>query len=426
MKRLAAILTALAFLFLCGCKDAEEYLSEWTVFVKEKTENVYSNVIDKAEQIGEEISAIITDGDFEEYEIVSVEPQDLSEEGLLAYNKLTKRQKQLYSIFVTAFGDMQLKKIDITDYASDNVFSDASVAHKAVLCDRPDIFWAPKVFSMFFSRGNKNTYIQFSDDKGKSYYGVTKAKRNEMQAELNSAVDRVMSGLSGLDSDFEKELYIHDYLCENITYDSEAAQNIDSADSDSLNVYGALVLGSCVCEGYSRAFQLLCNKAGIPCSVVCGDSEGVAHMWNMVAVSGQTYYTDVTFDDSPTVCVLHQYFNVTKQDIEKDHTFYSQFSSRKTYQSDENINFFTDDCESNEYNYFIKKNLLITGDGAMAVEAMLIEQQSGKKCAELKNITNRSADGAFRLLRRKARNFIELKYYYSFEDNDIIIAVWQD
>ena len=78
MKKLAAILTAFIFLFLCGCKDAEEYLSEWTLIVKDKTSSVYNDIIDKAEQIGEEISDIIAKEHIDEYEIVSVEPQDLS------------------------------------------------------------------------------------------------------------------------------------------------------------------------------------------------------------------------------------------------------------------------------------------------------------------------------------------------------------
>lgn len=427
MKKFSALIMALLLFTLCGCKNATDYVSDFTGLVKEKAENTYSIVLDKAEQIGEDIYYSLFDKvHSDRYEVVTVEPFEIDGNGLLAYNKLNSNQKKLYSIFIRAFEDMQLKKIDITSYAGDDVFKDASVAHKAVLCDRPDMFWAPKLFSLLTFESAKDTYIQFSSDAGESYFGITKAQKESMQAELNAVTDKIMSDVDKLNSTFEKELYIHDYLCEHITYDSAAAEDIENADADALSAYGALVKGNCVCEGYSKAFQLLCMKSGIPCSVVYGVQENIPHMWNIVSVDNQTYYVDVTFDDSSAVSILHSYFNVTKADALKDRTFYDEFSQSKEISTSDAVNFFCDNCESTVYNYFVKKGLVITEDCSYAIDALLNEKQAGKTIAELKNYTDRSLEDAFMLLRHKVKSEIKLTHYYISERSNTIIVAWQN
>lgn len=426
MKRFVAILTALLILMLCGCKSAENYVSDFNGFVKDKIGSAYDEVTEKAEQIGEEISSIFTKEYVYKYEIVTIKPQQINDARLLAYNKLNKNQKQLYSIFITAFENMELKRINITDYVGDNVFDDASIAHRAVLCDRPDIFWAPKTFSLLTFKNSKNTYIQFVKDGEKDYYGITKAEKQKMQSELNAILDKVLADISSIDSVFEKELYIHDYICNCVTYDDAAAEDIKNADMNTLSAYGALVTGSAVCEGYSRAFELLCTKSGIPCNVVLGEHEGTPHMWNIVDLDGALYYVDLTFDDSSSVSVLHTYFNTTKSDMLDDHIFYDNLSQNKKTEDFDRINFYNENCESNELNYFIKKGLFITEDCSEAITALIKEKQAGKNSAELKNLTSRSADNAFMLLMRKARGFINFDYYYRSENENTIIAVWKN
>lgn len=48
-----------------------------------------------------------------------------------------------------------------------------------------------------------------------------------------------------------------------------------------------------VCEGYAKAFQLLCHKINVPCVTVSSKD----HMWNMVQVNGQWYHMDCTWND---------------------------------------------------------------------------------------------------------------------------------
>ena len=56
-----------------------------------------------------------------------------------------------------------------------------------------------------------------------------------------------------------------------------------------------------VCEGYSEAIKLLCDREGIPCVSIVGnydESTKIAHMWNYVQMEdGKWYGLDCTWDD---------------------------------------------------------------------------------------------------------------------------------
>lgn len=60
-----------------------------------------------------------------------------------------------------------------------------------------------------------------------------------------------------------------------------------------------------VCEGYSKAFQYLCDLSDITCYTVSGIMSGGTgagpHMWNIVANNGKYYLADITNSDEGTV-----------------------------------------------------------------------------------------------------------------------------
>jgi len=97
---------------------------------------------------------------------------------------------------------------------------------------------------------------------------------------------------------YEQVKSLHDRLCGMVTY-GESAQ--------ARSPYGALVEGTAVCEGYAKAFKMLCDAADIPCVIVTGTgitsktaAGGENHMWNYVQMEdGKWYAVDVTWDDQP-------------------------------------------------------------------------------------------------------------------------------
>ena len=107
---------------------------------------------------------------------------------------------------------------------------------------------------------------------------------------LEEAIERV--DISGK-TRYEKLKSIHDYIAKFTYYDTEA--------KFSSSALGALVEPGVVCEGYSEAFKLICDRLDIPCVCVFGnldEEENSAHMWNYVQMEdGNWYGMDVTWDD---------------------------------------------------------------------------------------------------------------------------------
>ena len=87
---------------------------------------------------------------------------------------------------------------------------------------------------------------------------------------------------------------IQSALCRGVTYTTGAPRAHSAA--------GALLDGSAVCDGYAKAFKLLCDTRDIPCVIVTGmavqASSSEAHAWNYVQMEdGNWYAVDVTWDD---------------------------------------------------------------------------------------------------------------------------------
>ena len=107
---------------------------------------------------------------------------------------------------------------------------------------------------------------------------------------------------------YAKLLALHDWLTENNIYNTNNAASTQATISHS--PISALVRDertganslNPVCEGYARAFKMVCDKLEIPCVLVSGraTSNGSSedHMWNYVQMEdGKWYAVDVTWDD---------------------------------------------------------------------------------------------------------------------------------
>ena len=105
--------------------------------------------------------------------------------------------------------------------------------------------------------------------------------------------------------------YVVDFiaLSKKLVIELDGSQHFDNIKYDTTyskpntrNIYGALISGEVVCEGYAKSFKYLLDKLGIPCILVSGEavnSEGKRenHMWNYVKINEIWYAVDVTWDD---------------------------------------------------------------------------------------------------------------------------------
>lgn len=124
-------------------------------------------------------------------------------------------------------------------------------------------------------------------------------------------------------SDYERELAIHDYIVQHTAYDYDNFRK-GTVPADSYTIYGTLVNGIAVCQGYAYTAQLMLRMAGIEAYYVRGTAGGGPHAWNKVKIDGAYYNLDVTWDDPVPDEAGRQaygYFNVTDEELRLDHVW---------------------------------------------------------------------------------------------------------
>ena len=150
--------------------------------------------------------------------------------------------------------------------------------------------------------------------------------------DANNAIDKVEQAKNNIinmarentDNVIDQIKKVHDYLIDTIEYDSSDGRNV-------YNVYGSLINGKAVCEGYARAFKDILDEMGIPCIIVCGvgtNRSGTteSHAWNYVKINDNWYAVDVTWDD-PVISgygkltdnIRYKYFLVGSDVFFEDH-----------------------------------------------------------------------------------------------------------
>ncbi|MBC2581216.1 transglutaminase domain-containing protein [Clostridium sp. DJ247] len=125
--------------------------------------------------------------------------------------------------------------------------------------------------------------------------------------------------------DYEKEAALHDYIINNSKYDNRFYTG--NMPKESNTAYGILIKGIGVCQGYAEAMDMLLKAVGIESILVIGDANDsknwISHAWNIVKIGGEYYHLDTTWDDPTTRDgsnhLRHSYFNVTDEQISKNH-----------------------------------------------------------------------------------------------------------
>lgn len=128
---------------------------------------------------------------------------------------------------------------------------------------------------------------------GSGEYTVNTTKIKSVQKAITTARS-VASSNSGK-SDYEKLAAFKKYICDAVEYNYAAlTKGTPYGDPWQLiYVFDGDHTTNVVCEGYSKAFQYLCELSGIECYSVTGNAGG-DHMWNIVKLDGTYYLVDLT------------------------------------------------------------------------------------------------------------------------------------
>ena len=163
----------------------------------------------------------------------------------------------------------------------------------------PEVFWI-NGYTMHSKGGEVWLELSLLD-------GMTEDKVIPMYEELAAAAQEITDSIPAGYSDYDKVLYVHDYIAKHCVYDSNTVHE----DVQGLwwTAYGCLVQGKAVCSGYAAGFQYIMNLLGIECGTVSGYSyRGTSHAWNYVVIDGKANWIDVTWDDSEYSSTDHSYF----------------------------------------------------------------------------------------------------------------------
>ena len=179
--------------------------------------------------------------------------------------------------------------------------SDVKTAFEAVIGDHPEMFWLETGYSSKYLANGQCVEIDLK-------YNGTADDLESAKQRFDAAAQNLITGAASLDSNYEKEKYVHDALASAVTYDLTADMN--------QSAYSALVNGKSVCAGYARAYQYLLQQLGIPCYYCTGYSGG-DHAWNIVKLEDGYYNVDVTWDDA--AAIRYDYFNKTDADFASTH-----------------------------------------------------------------------------------------------------------
>lgn len=135
--------------------------------------------------------------------------------------------------------------------------------------------------------------------------GITTAKKSAENAQ------KIVDEYTSL-SDYDKIVAYKNKIMDLVSYDNSAASagSFSTYGSDNpwqlIWVFDEDESTNVVCEGYSKAFQYLCElssfKTDIYCYSVSGTMGGGGHMWNIIHMDDGNYYlVDITNSDKGTI-----------------------------------------------------------------------------------------------------------------------------
>lgn len=263
---------------------------------------------------------------------------------VISYHCLSDYQKNIVDTIYESLSDCDF----MVEFDEAVPEAELDIAIENIMFDYPELFYIDYEYELYYTDDDTMiTDISFnptmSTDEIRVYSMLLFRKAEDILSMIPVNI-----------SDYEKELWLHDYLAILVDYSTETETDYTPQ--------GALLRNTAACEGYAEAFTLLMRLAGIPCSTVSGTSFGEAHEWNIVKIGDEYAHVDITWDDM-TDYISHQYFNIPDSILVKDHEKSAYYESLP-------------DADTMEWNWHYRNGMIIGSDDDMTEAGMALIKRS--------------------------------------------------
>lgn len=236
------------------------------------------------------------------------------------YSQFDTDQKSAYDAFrssAEAPFDAELTQIRAEDGSAVTLtVSELDTVYQGFVYDHPELFWLGSTYQYRVSGdGNEET----ADAVAVNPVVHSKEELRKSAEVFEEAAEQILTVTAG-----EKDLsqdriaaLIYEELTANTNYTEEALY--DPALTKEHTAYGAIAGHSAVCDGLALAYKYLLDRSGIPCIVIPGEVNGAAHVWNTCFWDGRWHEMDLTWDISSGTNGEAEYFDLTTDEMGRDH-----------------------------------------------------------------------------------------------------------
>lgn len=143
------------------------------------------------------------------------------------------------------------------------------------------------------------------------------SKRSQATQAMKNTITSWESTIASAGSTEQKAKEAHDLIAKKVQYDDNYLTNPDNPFHQS--AYSVFCDDHSVCAGYTKAFEMLMNGAGIDTIAVLSTD----HAWNMIRINDSWYHMDCTWDDLDGYGgyeIIYRFFNRSEAIIKSDGT----------------------------------------------------------------------------------------------------------
>lgn len=153
------------------------------------------------------------------------------------------------------------------------------------------------------------------------------SKRSQATQAMKNTITSWESTIASAGSTEQKAKAAHDLIARKVQYDDNYLTNPENPFHQS--AYSVFCDDHSVCAGYTKAFEMLMNGAGIDTIALLSTD----HAWNMIKINDSWYHTDCTWDDMDGYSgyeMIYNFFNRSESVIRSDgtHEIQSMFDGK--------------------------------------------------------------------------------------------------